>query len=112
MTDNEVIQQLMAERDRLWQALCAALGLGSYLAQTIWRVVRERNYSRELCHREQQRNISRENELLRSNIERQNEMLRVLATAYASAEPATLDDLLNRAEHDWNLRSSKTPPAD
>jgi hypothetical protein len=112
MTDNEVIQQLVAERERLWEALFGALGIGSYLAQTIWRLVRERNYSRELCHREQQRNISRENELLQSNIERQNEMLRVLATAYASAEPATLDDLLSRAEHDWNVRSSKTPRGD
>jgi hypothetical protein len=112
MTDNEVIQQLVAERERLVEALCAALGIGLYLAQTIWRLVRERNYSRELCHREQQRNISRENELLQSNIARQNETLRVVLTAFASGEPVTLEDLLSSAERDWSLRSSRTPSED
>lgn len=98
--------------DQLTEALFALLGLGLYQAQTIWRLVRERNYCRELLLREQQSHMRKQNELLKSNIERQNEMLRVLATAYASAEPATLDDLLTRAEHDWSLRSSRTPPED
>jgi hypothetical protein len=84
----------------LYDVLFAALGLGSYLARTIWRVVRERNCSRELLRREQQRNI-----------ERQNEQLKILATAFASGEPPTLDDLLSHAERDWSLRSSKTPRA-
>ncbi len=95
--------------DQLTQALFALLGLGLYQAQTIWRLVRERNYCRELLVREQRSHMQKQNELLKSNIERQNEMLRVLATAYASAEPATLDDLLMRAEHDWRVQSCKTP---
>jgi len=109
MTNDEVIQQLVAERERLWEALSAALGIGLYLAQVIWRLVRERNYSRELLHREQLRNISRENELLQSNIETHNETLRVVLQAFASAEPTTLDDLLTQAERDWKVESSKTP---
>lgn len=98
--------------DQLVEALLAALGIGLYQAQVIWRLVRERNYSRELLLREQQRNISRENELLRKSVEMQNETLRVVLTAFASAQPVTLDDLLTQAEHDWSLRSSKTPPGD
>lgn len=88
----------MSDPHTLYDVLFAALGLGSYLARLIWRLVRERNYSQELLRREQQRSI-----------ERQNEMLKILATAYASGEPTTLDDLLNDAERDWSLRSSKTP---
>lgn len=95
----------------LLEALCAALGLGSYLARTTWRIVRERNYSRELLRREQQSNIQKQSETLRRSIERENELLKILATAYASEAPTTLDDLLNHAERDWSLRSSKTPPA-
>lgn len=109
MTDNEVIAQLVAERERLWEALCAALGIGLYLAQALWRVVRERNCSRELLLREQQSHMRKQNELLRSNIALQNETLRVVLQAFASAEPTTLDDLLTQAEHDWRAVSSKTP---
>lgn len=109
MTDNEVIAQLVAERERLWEALCAALGIGLYLAQALWRVVRERNCSRELLLREQQSNMRRLLELSRANVETHNETLRVVLQAFASAQPTTLDDLLTQAEHDWNLRSSKTP---
>ncbi len=109
MTDNEVIAQLVAERERLWEALCAVLGIGLYLAQTLWRVVRERNCCRELLHREQQSNMKKQNELLRSNIARQNETLRVVLTAFASGEPVTLADLLSSAERDWSLSSSRTP---
>lgn len=94
----------------LLELLCAALGLGLYLARVTWRVVRERNYCRELLTREQQRNISRENELLKSNIARHNETLRIVCTAFAVGEPTTLEDLLSAAEHDWSVRSSKTPP--
>jgi len=95
----------------LYDVLFAALGLGSYLVRTIWRVVRERNYSRELLRREQQLNTERLLSEQRANIERQNELVAKLATAYSSGLPPTLDDLLNKAEHDWSLRSSKTPRA-
>ncbi len=109
MTDNEVIAQLVAERERLWEALCAALGIGLYLAQSLWRSIRERNCSRELLLREQQSNMKKLLELSRANIETHNETLRVVLTAFASGEPITLDDLLSHAERDWSLRSSKTP---
>lgn len=88
-----------------------ALGIGLSLARSMWRVVRERNYSRELCLREQQLRISRESEQLRQSIERQNEMLKVVLTAFASGEPPTLESLLSHAEQDWSLTSSKTPRA-
>jgi len=91
------------------EAICSALGTGLLAAKTIWRVVRERNYSRELCRREQHSNMLRQNELLRLSIERQNELLRVVLTAFASGELVTLDDLLSHAERDWSLKSSKTP---
>jgi hypothetical protein len=93
----------------LLELLCVALGIGSYLARVTWRLVRERNYCRELLTREQQRNILKENELLKSNIARHNETLRIVCTAFAVGEPTTLDDLLSSAEHDWSVRSSKTP---
>lgn len=93
----------------LYAALCAALGIISLQARTIWRLVRERNYSRELCLREQQSHMQKQSETLRNSIERQNELLKILATAFASAEPVTLDDLLSHAERDWSLKSSKTP---
>lgn len=98
------------DHEVLYDIIYALLGIGLYLAQTTWRVVRERNYCREVLAREQQSHMRKQSELLKSSIERQNEMLRVLATAFASAEPVTLDDLLMRAEHDWSVRSSKTPP--
>lgn len=90
----------MDDHRTLYDVLFAALGLGSYLAQNTWRVTRERNCCRELLRREQQRNIERQNELVKS-----------LATAYASGQPPTLDDLLQRAELDWSVKSSKTPRA-
>lgn len=90
----------MTDHRTLYDVLYAAAGLGSYLVQTIWRVTRERNCCRELLRREQQRNIERQNELVKS-----------LATAYASGQPPTLDDLLQRAELDWSVKSSKTPRA-
>jgi hypothetical protein len=95
--------------EQLIEALLALCGIGLLQGQVIWRLVRERNYSRELCLREQQRNISRENELLRKSVEMQNETLRVVLTAFASAQPVTLDDLLTQAERDWSLRPSRTP---
>jgi hypothetical protein len=91
------------------EELLLALGIGSYLARSIWKVVRERNYCRELLVREQHSNTQKQNELLRLSIERQNELLRVVLTAFASGEPTTLDDLLSHAERDWSLKSSKTP---
>lgn len=109
MTDNEAIQQLVAERELLLRVLCVALGIISLLAQVLWRVVRERNCSRELLLREQQSNMRRLLELSKANIETHNETLRVVLQAFASAQPTTLDDLLTQAEHDWSLRSSKTP---
>ena len=93
----------------LLELLCVALGLGSYLARVTWRLVRERNYSRDLLSREQLRNISRENELLKNSVAQHNETLRIVCTAFAAGEPTTLDDLLSSAEHDWSVRSSKTP---
>jgi hypothetical protein len=86
-----------------------ALGIGLSVARTMWRVVRERNYSRELLLREQQSRISSESEQLRQSIERQNEMLKLVLTAFASGEPPTLESLLSSAEQDWSLTSSKTP---
>ena len=91
------------------EELLLALGIGSYLARSIWKVVRERNYCRELLVREQHSNTLKQNELLRLSIERQNELLRVVLTAFAAGEPTTLEDLLSHAERDWSLKSSKTP---
>lgn len=88
----------MSDHHTLYDVLFAALGLGSYLARLIWKLVRERNYSRELLRRQQQRDI-----------ERQNELLKILCTAFASGEPTTLDDLLSHAERDWSVKSSRTP---
>lgn len=90
----------MIDHATVLDVLYAALGLGSLLAQNLWRVTRERNCCRELLRLEQQRNIAQ-----------QNETLRILSTAYASGEPTTLDDLLSSAERDFTLRSSRTPPA-
>lgn len=95
----------------LYDMLYAALGIGLYQAQTIWRLARERNYCRELLLREQQSHIQKQNELLKRHIARQNELLKVVLTAFSSGEPATLEDLLSSAERDWSLRSSGTPPA-
>lgn len=99
----------MSELHEHREVILGALGIGSYLARTIWLLVRERNYSRELLVREQQLHTQRQNELLMRNTERQNELLKILATAFANAEPTTLDDLLNHAERDWSLKSSRTP---
>ena len=87
--------------------LLLALGIGSFLGLSLWRTVRERNSCRELLVREQRRNTSRESELLQKNLEQQNELVRILATAFSSGEPLTLDDLLSRAERDFQLRSSE-----
>lgn len=94
----------------LFAVVYAVLSTGWFLGHTMWRLVRERNYCRELLRREQQLHSSKQHELLRSNIEQQNSLLRIVSTAYASGEPVTLDDLLTRAEQDFNLRSSRTPP--
>jgi hypothetical protein len=94
---------------QLIAAFCAALGIVSLQARTIWQLVRERNYCRELLVREQQSHMQKQSETLRNSIERQNELLKILATAFASAEPVTLDDLLSHAERDWSLKSSKMP---
>ncbi len=91
------------------EALLLALGIGLYQARTIWRLVRERNYSRELLLREQLSHTQKQNEILKRSVERQNELLRILSTAFASGEPPTLDGLLSHAERDWSLTSSKTP---
>ncbi len=97
---------------RLAQALLLALGIGLYQARTIWRLARERNYCRELLVREQRSHMLKQSETLQNAIKRQNEMLRILAKAYASGEPTTLDDLLANAEEDWSLKSSRTPSED
>jgi hypothetical protein len=93
------------------EELLLALGIGSYLAQAFWRVVRERNCCRALLVREQHSHMKQQSETLRNSIERQNELLRILATAFASGEPPTLESLLSHAERDWSLTSSKTPRA-
>jgi len=77
--------------------LLLALGIGSFLGLSLWRTVRERNSCRELLVREQRQ----------KNLEQQNELVRILATAFSSGEPLTLDDLLSRAERDFQLRSSE-----
>lgn len=104
--------QLTPNELHLLQALLLALGIGLYQARTIWRLVRERNYCRELLIREQRSHMQKQSETLRNAIVRQNEMLKILARAYASGEPTTLDDLLQNAEDDWSLRSSRTPSED
>lgn len=101
----------MTDHRTLYDVLYAALGLGLYLARNTWRLVRERNYSRELLRREQQLNTEKLLNEQRLSIERQNELVTRLATAYSSGQTPTLDDLLNKAEHDWSLKSSKTPRA-
>ena len=93
------------------EALLLALGIGLLQARIIWRLVRERNYCRELLLREQQSHIQKQSETLRTSIERQNELLKIVATAFASGEPPTLADLLSKAEQDWSLTRSKTPRA-
>lgn len=103
--------QLTPNELHLLQALLLALGIGLYQARTIWRLVRERNYSRELLIREQRSHMQKQSATLQSAIKRQNEMLRILARAYASGEPTTLEDLLQNDDDDWRLLSSKTPPA-
>ena len=102
--------ELTTNELRLLQALLLALGIGLYLARTLWAVVRERNYCRELLLREQQSHMQRQRETLSNAIKRQNEMLRILARAYASGEPTTLEDLLQNDDDDWRLLSSQKPP--
>jgi hypothetical protein len=97
------------DRQQLWEVICALAALGLFQAKAIWRLVRERNYSRELLVREQRWHTQKQTELQRQSIARQNDIIRLLATAYASAQPATLDELLQNTEQDWSLRSSKTP---
>ena len=87
----------------------AALGIISYQARVIWRVVRERNCSQELCRREQQLHMQKQSETLRKGLMRQNELISVLVRAFASAQPATLEDLLKNETDDWSLKSSDTP---
>lgn len=100
---------LLKESHEHREVLLAALGIGSYLAKTIWHLVRALSYSRELLRREQLLNIERLRNEQKKNIERQNELVKTLATAFASGQPPTLEDLLSKAEHDWSLKSSKTP---
>lgn len=75
----------------------------------MWRLVRERNYSRELLVQEQGSNIERLSREQRRNIARQNELVKTLVTAFACGQPPTLDDILSRAEADFSLKSAKTP---
>lgn len=46
--------------------------------------------------------------LQQRRIEDANETWRIACTAFASGEPITLEDLLNKREADFSLRSSKT----
>lgn len=91
------------------EVLCAALGIISLQARTIWKLVRERNYCRELCLREQRLHMQKQSETSKNSIAQHNETLRIVLTAFAAGEPITLDDLLSSAERDWSLKSSKTP---
>jgi hypothetical protein len=97
------------DEHQVWEVVFALSALGLYQAKTIWRLVRERNYSRELLVREQRLHMQKQTELQRNSIARQNDIIKLLATAYASAQPATLDELLQNTELDWSLRSSRTP---
>lgn len=86
------------EKRLLYEIIFALCGVISLQARIIWRVVRQRNYSRELLVREKQ-----------SRTHEHNETISIICEAYASAEPATLDDLLSRRERDFQARSSKRP---
>lgn len=88
----------MSDQRLLYEIIFAQCGVISLLARIIWRVVRQRNYSRELLARERQ-----------SRTHEQNETISIICTAYASAEPITLDDLLSKAERDFLAKSSKRP---
>lgn len=72
-----------------------ALLIGLWWVKLTFGLFRRTRYLEELVRREQQRSITR-----------QNELLKTLATAFASGEPTTLDDLLSHAERDWSLKSS------
>jgi hypothetical protein len=99
----------MNEPRSLKDLLYAALLVGSWWMKLTCALYRRNRYLEELCRRLQQQGSERERVLLKESLERQNELLRIVATAYASGEPTTLDDLLSHAERDWSLRSSKKP---
>lgn len=80
----------------LWVALCVALGAGFGAATTIWHLFRRTRYLSAALANEQQRRISDA-----------NETWRIASTAFASGKPISLEDLLNKREADFAVKSSK-----
>jgi hypothetical protein len=76
--------------------LCAALVGGCSLLTVILTLYRRTRCLTARLAFEQQRRIAEA-----------NETWRIASTAYAAAEPVTLEDLLSSAERDFSLRSSK-----
>ena len=99
----------MNEPRTIKDLLYAALLVGLWWIKLTFALYRRTRYLEELCRRLQQQSSERERAALKESLERQNELLRIVATAFASGEPITLDDLLSHAERDWSLRSSKKP---
>lgn len=79
-----------------WVLALLALGAGLSLAMTTYHLFRRTKFLTARLEYEQQRRIAVANETWRT-----------ASTAYAAAEPTTLDDLLSSAERDFSLRSSK-----
>lgn len=87
---------------------CSLLGMWLLYRTNRWLAEHlERERTRYDAHKRKRKELAtkqRERE-----IARQNELLRVISEAYAHGEPHTLDDLLSHAERDFTLRSSRTP---
>lgn len=80
------------------------LGVISYSAIRIWQLKRRTRWLKRHSELTEQR-------LTERVFWQSNETLRIVSTAYAHGEPATLDDLLSSAERDWSLKSSSPPSA-
>ena len=94
----------------LYDLLYAALLVGLWWIKFTFQLWRRTKYLEELLRRQEQRSNEREHAMLREGLERQNELVKILAEAFATGQKPTLERLLNDAERDWSLRSSKTPP--
>ena len=99
----------MSETRSLRDLLYAALLAGLWWIKLTYALYRRTRYLEEALERQRLHSSERERAMLRESLERQNELLRIVATAYASGEPITLDDLLSHAERDWSVKSSRKP---
>ena len=77
------------------QAFWPLLGAGCSLLPITWQLYRRTKYLRAALALEQ-----------RSNIERQNALVKTLAEAFSRGPDTSLEDLLESAERDFELRSS------